>query len=217
MKKASILLLFLAIVGNTLAQTEESQERDAIFLKLELFKQAFAIQRGYVLEPELAWQHDRLNFNFTYGYSQYKRSSLYKELDYLNKGNYYQLGLLYQIVASKQYFGQGLFVGVQMSYADFKETGSVTFDGPYFGDYTSNLEQSNELYSLVYMLSFKKMLSDHLILDLTGRICTVLDDYNQPHFPVYIVPGSGVTNIFERPEENSFMTGGLSVKLGYKF
>ncbi|MBL3654801.1 hypothetical protein [Fulvivirga sediminis] len=217
MRKASILILFLVIAGNLPAQTEESQERDAIFLKLELLKQAYAIQRGYVLEPELAWQHDRVNFNFTYGHSQYKRSSLYKELDYINKGNYYQFGLLYQIVASKQYFAQGLFIGMQVSYADFTETGSIIFDGPYFGDYTSNLEQSNKLYSLAYLLSYKKMVSEHFILDLTGKISTVLDDYNQPHFPVYIVPGSGVTNIFERPEENSFMTGGLSVKIGYKF
>lgn len=189
----------------------------AFIVKLEMIKHLFwAGEGGYVLEPEFSYHNKRLVYNFIAGMSKVQEM-LYDELDYENKGRYLQAGMEYHLSGKNAPVTNGFFIGFDLTVADFEETGSVLFEGDYFDDYEAVLTQDNLSTAFSWSISSKTVLGKHLALDATLRLSRIIGDFDQPEFPVYYVPGAGMTNFLGSARSNHRTTGGISIKIGYKF
>ncbi len=198
-------------------EEQEPLQNNAFIVRVDVMKPLYwAANGGYVFEPEFSFHHKRLVYTLALGISRAEQV-IYQELNYSNKGRYLQAGLQLQLFANNNSVTNGLFVGGHVGISDYEETGRVVFDGDYFGDYEARLAQDNISATFSWLASYKAVLGKHLALEAILRISQVLESFDEPEFPVYYVPGAGITNVFGDRETSHRTTGGMSLKIGYKF
>ncbi|TRX53027.1 hypothetical protein FNH22_21185 [Fulvivirga sp. M361] len=216
MKKV-LLLTILFITSFYVNGQEKTEPQKSFVAKLEMLKLLGAVSNlGYVFEPQFSYHRNRVAYNLTIGLSRVN-NEIYRELDYTNKGTYLQGGVQFRVTEGGDEHLRGFFMGFHVNVSDYEETGKLEFPGSYFGDNQARLTQENISTSVAWLFSYKTLIGEHFVMDASWRLAHILGDFDQPEFPVFRVPGAGLTNFLGDRERNHRTTIGWSLKMGYKF
>ncbi|MEX2336029.1 MAG: hypothetical protein WD555_02015, partial [Fulvivirga sp.] len=172
---------FIIVCLLLLSQSAQSQKSDdpVYALKLELLKPLTWVQMGgYVIEPEFSVHHNKWAYNITMGFNNINADEIYRQLDYNNTGWHGQAGVQYKAVGFLDGLS-GLYFGININMAKFKETGTIIFEGEYFDDYQVILAQTNTNWGMNWLTSIKLNLGERIFTDFTARIAKAITQYKE--------------------------------------
>lgn len=191
------------------------------FISLELLKPLSLIMDGssYVIEPEITYQRKKLLWKLSAGHSSIDKQ-VYREMKYSSKGYFIKVGMGMELEYVRKSSSQNsILSGVNFIFSSNDENGIVDFSGDYFGDYSHQMKQHNNSRGAEMYFTHRTLISEKVFFSLGVRIAYVANSHQQEEFPVYYTSGFGVVNILGNQEQNynNQLSGGLSIKLGYRF
>ncbi|MEM9858477.1 MAG: hypothetical protein AAF843_14030 [Bacteroidota bacterium] len=182
---------------------------------MELLKTTVWLLEGSrYISPQLSVYHKHWMFQTAFGSASID-DIVYQEVDYNNSGWFVSVKALHRILGKTQGIN-GVYMGLGLGISDYTEKGDITFGGNYFDDFRATLKQQNRSYFVQWSARIKQKLGDKWIIGQGIDITHIVNSYNQPEFPVYYVPGSGIVNIFGDRADNESFSFGLSINIGYQ-
>jgi len=215
-----IICLLIPISG--WSQTDSTAEANThFFIGLEILKPLTWILDGssYVVEPEITYQRKHLLWKLSVGHSSIDKQ-IYHELIYSSKGYFIKAGMGMELdYFSKHNSQNSIIYGVNLIFSSNDEKGIVDFNGDYFEDYSHRIDQHNNSKGVEVYFTNRTLISEKAFISFSARIAYIVNAHQQEEFPVYYAPGFGVVNLFgsENQDNNNQFSGGLSIKIGYRF
>lgn len=223
MKRLTLTFMFFLIIHlSGWSQTDSTAASNShFFISIELLKPLAWILDGssYVLEPELTYQRKNLLWKLSVGHSSIDKQ-IYREMTYSSKGYFIKAGIGIELdYLSKSSSQNSILYGVNLIFSSNDENGIVDFNGDYFGNYSHSIDQHNNSKGAEIYFTNRTLISEKAFISFSVRIAYIVNAHQQEEFPVYYTPGFGVVNVFgsENKDKNNQLTGGLSIKIGYRF
>ena len=169
---------------------------------------------GYTFEPSLLYTiNNRIQIEAAFGISSISINPIYTNVDYKCNGNYARAGFRLPFGGNSD-----LSFGLSLGYSTFTEVGKSIFKGKYFGDFTYEKSQRNNLLFVEPSLNYQCKIYRRFSLILQLRLPYVLSSYNTESFPLYSAPGIGFLR-FLAPDSDAKTPKsilGLSARVIYK-
>ncbi|MEM9390138.1 MAG: hypothetical protein AAGA02_06670 [Bacteroidota bacterium] len=213
MKKALVIILLFyqhILLG-------QEQDKTSVYANLEVGKAFAWVTEGSIyFAPNVTIYRPGFSATLLVGWVNID-SEIYQEMLYSNIGYFTKMSASLRLASfGSTNYVDGLYVGFGMGVSDFDEEGSVTFEGNYFDDYQVELTQSNRLLMFSYTTSVRTTLTKKWMFTAGLELSYIATEYDQPHYPVYYVPGSGIVNLFGDSADNESVTFSFSLTFGYK-
>jgi hypothetical protein len=217
-KRLIFLILFFSATIVATAQVDHGK----LYFGLDLLKSVpLVFQTGYVLEPSLVYKtKNSLIIDIAFGINDIRKDSLYRNVQYQNKGHYFKLGFGMPLLGKVRRYNE-FNLTASLIYSEFTEKGRVFFKGPYYGDLMVTLQQPNQLVAFEIQPNYWLPVSERCSFNFQVRLVLLLNDVHEKYFPAYYVPGAGYIQGLGKKGDNlpeSYRyTGGLAVRFVYRF
>ncbi len=211
-------LTALCVLISTLNVSGQQKRQYAKSINIEVLKAiAWMADNSLYIAPEMSFYSKNWLFEARFGWTAIK-DHVYRELDYENRGWFTSVNAVYKILPIKESEDgiSGIYTGIGIGVSDYEEEGEILFPGDYFNDFEATLKQKNTSFFFQWNAQLKADISRKWILGGGLHLSIILNEYNQPEFPVYYVPGSGIVNIFGNRGDNEIATAGMTITVGYK-
>ncbi len=162
--------------------------------------------RGFTIEPSLMYSIGHgLKLDAAFGISKIAKDDLFTNIDYSCSGNYVRLGV-------RKELGSDFDFGLSLGYSYYKESGSTTFLGKNFGDYTLEESTVERILFMEPTLNYKVEIIPRLLLIPQVRISLPLTAFSKKGFPAYTAPGIGLVKV----ESIEYFFQCFSLRIAYK-
>ncbi len=210
--------ILFVLVSVTHAQTYDTRRLYFGVDVLRTFPLTFS--RGFVFEPSLIYKtKDHTIIDLAVGFNDIRKDELYSNVAYANTGRYYRLGVGKFLLKSRKKFNE-FNLQACLIYSDFKETGTITFEGDNYGDLVEVRTQRNKLFIVELQPNYWLPISDRISVNFQVRINYIVTNPDEKDFPVYYVPGVGNVQAWGNRDgipNSRRVTEGISIRLVYKF
>jgi hypothetical protein len=197
-----VILLFLMPLSSVIAQNNKEENKKAKFEIINYVPAGIRVGTdiskgiGMISNPGFTQYEFHGDIDFgkyfltaDYGFSE--RPRFLDNLDYLNRGNYYRVGLDYNITP-KLKENSVFFIGGRYGWARYSESATLNITNPIYGG--GAVEQSNGQLTanwLEFNLGLKVHLAANIFLGYTVRYRTRLNVAGFSNLVPYEVPGYG--------------------------